>query len=141
MANIMQDRVRKIDKHIELLGNLGAAKTVPVENILYKECEYKKGHTPPDMSEMRPFGAFDHWGESLDGHAWFRFHVTLPDEIPEAWRPELRLSTAREGWDSNNPQFICYINGRMRQGMDTFHSACVLEEKETTWCFMPTRAW
>ncbi len=67
------------------------------------------------------------WGGNNE-YYWFRFEV----EIPESYAKKtavLEITTGREGeWDATNPQFLVYVNGKIRQGLDVNHREIILTE-------------
>ncbi len=67
------------------------------------------------------------WGGNNE-YYWFRFDV----EIPESYSGRtaaLEITTGKEGqWDATNPQFLVYINGKIRQGLDVNHREIILTE-------------
>ena len=46
---------------------------------------------------------------------------------------DMLVKTERSGWDVKNHQFICYINGELRQGLDINHRYVRLEKSEGTY--------
>ena len=106
-----------------LLGEL--EKMIPKEEyrpggIEYLPCGYRKDSFPPEEGFL-PFENGGRWGTGNDSHAWFRLHLELPDSMKQDPTAALLLSTDRGGWDASNPQVICFIDGVMRQGVDTNH--------------------
>ncbi len=98
----------------------------------------EEGMTAEDALAMpdkrwREYGAGMAWG-GWDAEAFFRFRVAPPRDF-FGKRLYVRLSTGREGWDAVNPQFLAYVNGVVRQGMDVNHrelllSTCAREGEE-----------
>jgi len=78
--------------------------------------------------EGTPFIPGSLWGQR-DQVCWFRALVTIPQEA-EGKTCVVEVSTGREGmWNSRNPQFLCYVNGEIRQGLDTNHTEILLSEQ------------
>ena len=127
--NIMQDKIRKIGRLLQVIAESAHVKRAPVQDITHCVCGYKTGHTPPPLAEMQPFAPTDVWGQETDTHAWFHFTATVPEEFA-GLRAELVVQTEADGWNAHNPQFILYVNGTLRQGLDTNHRTCLLTEKE-----------
>ncbi|MBE6667561.1 MAG: alpha-mannosidase [Ruminococcaceae bacterium] len=121
----MDYKLQKIKKYFELIGNNRWSKSADVENITACPCDYKTGNTPPALNEFVPFENGGVWGHGWDSHSWF--HFTL-DKV--ARNEYLSVETDLLGWDADNPQFIVYINGEMRQGMDTNHREVLIGECE-----------
>ena len=121
----MDKELRKIKKHLELINNSRWYGRTKVENITTCPCGYKTDNTPPPAEDFKPFGYYDRWGSGWDTHAWFHFTVKPEDSKKEGLY--LKAYTDLGGWDATNPQFITYINGEMRGGLDTNHREVILE--------------
>ncbi len=128
----MQDRYRKIKKYLSILKEHIYTNEKPADGVEICPCEYKTDNTPPSLSEFKPYRQGDVWGSGLDSHAWFHFTARIDDE--HRGKPvQLRLRSDRTGWDGDNPQFIAYIDGKMRQGLDTNHTYVALDGKKNTY--------
>ncbi len=112
----MDYKLQKVKRYFELLKESRWKNVKKVENISICPCDYKSGHTPPALSEFTPIENGGGWGSGYDSHAWF--HVELDANDDNCY---LFVETEISGWDASNPQFIAYVNGEMRQGMDTNH--------------------
>ncbi|MCQ2399063.1 MAG: hypothetical protein MJ072_00985, partial [Clostridia bacterium] len=99
-------------------------KTLEIGNVLYKPCDYKSGTVMPVIDEsFRPFEVGkERWGGKRDFHAWFYSKVVFP-EVNSNERLEFSARTAKDGWASENPQFILYVDGKIVSGMDTNHTS------------------
>lgn len=107
----------KISEHL-------VVKTVPLDGFVYKKCGYKKGSEMPEIdASFKPFGKNDLWGGEADSHAWFYKKINFEKCLG---RCELVVSSAIEGWDADNPQFMLYIDGKIVQGMDVNHTSAVI---------------
>jgi alpha-mannosidase len=92
----------------------------------YKAKEGRETHgEKADTTCWEDYATGDLWG-GYDRHMWFR--TTLI--IPESYAGEhvvYRISTGHEeGWDIANPQFLCYVDGEIRQGLDVNHRDILL---------------
>lgn len=64
--------------------------------------------------------------QTLDSHRWYRTTIKIPDELAGC-HVEFLITTGREGqWDATNPQMLCYINGKIIQGIDVNHREVLL---------------
>lgn len=117
----MEIQYRRVKKYIEIVKNAIYIKKVEVNNISYANCEYKENNVFPSLSELAPYEPGALWGSGNDTHAWFHIDLEIPEDML-SHPVRLCVLTDRKGWDADNPQFICYINGKMRQGLDTNHS-------------------
>ncbi|MEZ3496481.1 MAG: alpha-mannosidase [Lachnospiraceae bacterium] len=129
-TDFYEDRLRV---YLNVLKNAACEQDIPLDGFLFKPCGYKTGNALPKVDEsFRAFGRYERWGGEKDCHAWFYKQL----EIPESMRgknAELCISTQLEGWDSVNPQFIVYVNGKLVQGLDTNHREVFLDNAESAY--------
>ena len=102
----------------------------PVKGITYKECGYKSGSQLPDTSDFKPFTDGMTWGYERDEHVWFSFKLEVPAHL-KGKEIKLSIRTQIEGWDAVNPQFIAYVDGKIKQGLDTNHTYLMLSGKDS----------
>ena len=102
----------------------------PVKGITYKECGYKSGSQLPDTSDFMPFTDGMTWGYERDEHVWFSFKLQVPEHL-KGKEIKLSIRTQIEGWDAVNPQFIAYVDGKIKQGLDTNHTYLMLGGKDS----------
>ena len=102
----------------------------PVDGITYKDCGYKSGSVLPDTKDFKPFTKDMTWGYERDAHTWFHFTLNLPERL-RGRDIKLVIKTQIEGWDAVNPQFIAYVDGKIKQGLDTNHTYLMLPYKES----------
>ena len=120
--------VRRLGEIIKQLSKLRYPASVPVTDW---KMQVRSAETRPDPAVLDgewtdvPASAF--WG----GDQEYRIFSGKPT-IPESFRGkivEFQLLTGREGlWDATNPQFSVYVDGVLRQGFDTNHTAVRLTE-------------
>ncbi len=110
---------------VNVLNEQMIVSKTPVSGVLYKEVPYKSGSAMPDISDFVPFEKDQKWGGKRDSHAWFYVKLNVPKS---KYRTELHVETQRNGWDGSNPQFMLYIDGKLRQGLDVNHRSAVLTE-------------
>ena len=114
------------------LGEIAKQFTTPLEKIEpigILNCDYKTSNDLPAPELFTPYDTAGEWGTGKDSHAWFHFTTKAhpnKDNIPLI----LRVHTAIKGWDADNPQFIIYIDGRLRQGLDVNHTDVFLDSNE-----------
>ena len=135
----MKARIRKINQYFKLLKEHRYYASDNVESISICPCGYKSGSTPPALSEFSPFTPGSEWGEGYDTHAWF--HFTVKDRNDGSGDPFLLfidtecekahgIQSSSKRWDAVNPQFIIYVNGETRQGLDINHTYLPLSGAE-----------
>lgn len=117
-----RDRYRKIQRYLNLLYDNMWKEITPIEDIKFLDCEYKENNEFPDLALFKDLDKNGEWGSGNDSHAWFHFEVN--NDIAGAF---LRVHTGRGGWDAENPQFIIYVDGEMRQGLDVNHRDLLLD--------------
>ncbi|MBR4034698.1 MAG: alpha-mannosidase [Clostridia bacterium] len=117
----MDYKLQKIRRYFDIVKKSRWKDACKIEDVGYCPCDYKTDNTPPSLTEFVPYINGGEWGTGWDSHAWFHFTVTASD--PNRY---LFVETDLSGWDASNPQFIVYVNGEMRQGVDVNHREVLL---------------
>ena len=126
---LLQETLKNLDVTLDRIKNQIVISSTPVDGITYKLCDYKQGSVLPSTSDFIPFTKDTTWGYERDKHAWFHFTVNVPELKGEEFK--LEIHTQIDGWDATNPQFIAYVDGKIRQGLDTNHTYLILSGKES----------
>ncbi len=121
----MEKQIRKIKHYLKLIDAQRYTSERNVGEISVCNCGYKTSHTPPALESFSHFENGDEWGSGFDSHAWFHFEFDIPEDM-KGKPVQLSVKSDRMGWDADNPQFIAYINGELRQGLDTNHTFVAL---------------
>lgn len=111
---------KRIEKMLSLVKSAIVADTYPIDEVFFKECDYKSGTIMPSEDGFAPFGKGERWGKTTDSHGWFRLKGKLPKRLSFC-RLRLHADTSRDGWNVYNPQFIMYLDGKAYQGFDANH--------------------
>ncbi len=123
----VSDLYERIEYLIDKLNTLRFQKITTIGEFLYKSCEYKCGENLPKVDETWiKFSEGMTWGGKRDSHGWFYKKITVPKNAQDGTYI-LRFNTQKAGWDASNPQFTLYINGLLKQGLDTNHTYTVLD--------------
>lgn len=115
-----------LDKRIQVicdeLKKLVTVKTMPMENVLYKEGRFfYPSEADAFESEWQEFTPKTMKWYGPDKHYWFRVDYTVPEELAGKTL-RLHMKTQIEEWDdARNPQFLIFLNGEEAQGMDMNH--------------------
>lgn len=117
----MTDYLRKVKQYCKLLEEKRFQNRTDLSGITTCPCGYKTSNTPPALSEFETFENGGAWGSGNDSHAWF--HFAAEGKTDSTY---LVVRSDKTGRDADNPQFIVYIDGKMRQGMDTNHTELFL---------------
>jgi len=117
----MDYKLQKIRRYFDIIKKNRWKNSCKADAIEFCPCEYKTSNTPPALSEFVPFENGGEWGSGWDSHAWF--HLTVHSDDPNRY---LFVQTELSGWDAANPQFIVYVNGEMKQGVDVNHREVLL---------------
>ena len=118
---------RKVKKYLSILQEQIYFGQHPVENVTICPCGYKTGHTPPPLSEFIPYTLGEIWQDNQpDRHAWFHFSVDV-DGVSEENQFQLQLDSCGNHV-INRPQFMLYVNGELRQGMDANHTYAIFDQ-------------
>lgn len=101
-------------------------KALPVSHYKVEEGG-EAGREKADTTQWEDYETGNLWG-GYDRHMWFRTTLTIPESF-EGEHVVYRISTGHgEGWDILNPQFLCYVDGEIRQGLDVNHRDILLTE-------------
>ena len=119
-TTFLADRAKVICHRLKMLM---VKETLPLSGFKYKPCGYERTDALPAVTpEWHDFEPGMRWGGEADTHAWFRGSMSVPAHFcGDGLRPELFVSTGPDGWDATNPQLVCYIDGKLTQGMDVNH--------------------
>ncbi len=111
----------RIGKLIEQIGELRYSNTCKVSEYAIKrgKIEEDTGWDKMDKSGI--------WGGNRE-HFCFKTSVVIPEEF-KGKTVIYELRTGKEGeWDAINPQFLIFVNGKVRCGLDVNHRTVVLSE-------------
>lgn len=62
----------------------------------------------------------------VDNHYGIKFDVVVPEDFT-GQTVGLYIAAVEQGWDyCANPQFLLYVNGQLKQGLDINHRECIL---------------
>ncbi len=121
----MNAAYRKVKKYLDLVKQHRYCNKMPIDNITICPCGYKENNIPPSLSDFKPYRQGDDWGNGFDSHVWFHFTLEIPEHMKT--KPvELRIESDKTGGVGSNPQFLLYINGKIRQGLDVRHKGVPL---------------
>ncbi len=126
---------RKVKKYLSLIEDSRYSDVTAIDNIEIFPCDYKSGTEMPPLENFKPYTPGDSWGSGNDSHAWFHFKFTVPENMRNSVL-QLELKTGLDGWATDNPQFIAYINGVTRQGLDIFHRYVTLDDADEYDCYI-----
>ncbi len=119
---------KKIEKIVEVLGELLTIQKTPLETCLKLETGYKKEKRCPVADESWDALAFGDFFDGVDKHYWVYSKLATPPKTSPRHKIYFDLRTGREGqWDSCNPQGLLFLNGEAEQGMDINHTDAELE--------------
>lgn len=120
--------LKRLREIISQLSRLRYPDSVPVEGW---KMQIRTGEARPDPAVLDgdwtdvPASAF--WGGDQE-YRVFSGNAVIPEHF-QGKCVEFQLLTGREGyWDATNPQFSVYVDGVLRQGFDTNHTAVRLSD-------------
>ena len=122
---LMKERVFKL---IDSIKDMIYSQKYPVNEYLMIHSEKESIDIPEISDDMwKKIESRDIWGGNGE-YFYFKTTLTMPQECAGK-KVTYELRTGREGeWDAVNPQFMVYINGERRMGMDVNHREVVLTE-------------
>jgi alpha-mannosidase len=123
---MLAERIGRILKELKLYTRSNCCDITSFEmtdgNVRYDELQNL------DKDQWKPFAKGDRWG-GRDKRLWFAASFKVPEAL-EGRTIVLEVSTGREGdWDALNPQFLAYVNGKLRQGLDVNHREIILSKQ------------
>lgn len=127
---MMTEQNRKRVKAIlNSLSGLRYSQIRPAGKVLTAEGNYEfKTRFEKNDFRWEPFKPGDTWG-GRDGHCWFTVPVKIPAEY-EGQTVVLSLNTgAVDIWNTDNPQILVYVEGKLAATMDMNHTRMTLMEK------------
>ena len=131
MFFLLKERAGKL---LEVLRDLICSDIRPVAQYEYIHVE--NADESPEGRDILPDADASDWQTITNAEVWgghrerfyFRTTVVIPPEFAGK-RVIYELRTGREGeWDAVNPQFMAYVNGIPRQGLDVNHRTILLAE-------------
>jgi len=128
----MESMIRHVCSYLNIIGEAITNKAVEIHDIGICPCGYKKDNEFPPLSSFKPFKFGAEFGTGFDTHAWFHMNIEVPEDMRNETL-ELCIHTDKSGWDADNPQFLCYIDGKMRQGFDTNHRELSLSDGKASY--------
>ena len=123
----MKSQFRKVKTYMDIVKRSVYCNEKILENVTYCPCGYKTDNTPPPLSEFQSFTVGNSFGTGKDTHAWFHFTLDIPEHM-KALPVELVVKSEFEYSVGSTPQFLLYINGEIRMGMDTRHISFLLDD-------------
>lgn len=104
-----------------------------IDTLLKKEADYKFSEIL-DKSEisndMAPYHKGETWGGS-DKHYLFHADIELSESFKGKTAVAMLTTGAADIWNTDNPQFIAYINGEMSCTLDMNHNQIILTENSS----------
>jgi alpha-mannosidase len=120
--------VERIEKILKELQTQIYSKTQRVKSVFMKEGDFKDyKEAEASLEPWIKFEQYDVWGDR-NKRFWFKAEFTIPEELDGKY-VVLELTTGKEGqWDAINPQFLCFLNGKIVQGLDTNHREIIVSK-------------
>lgn len=122
----MRFEFEQINRILKDVKNIFVQESVPVVPVLTKYSTLKEAEEKSE--EWTEFENGSQWG-GYNKHQQFAFEVVIPDEWKENEAAVFISTGGQEGWDIQNPQFLCTVDGEKKQGVDVNHRVIRLEQK------------
>jgi len=129
----MESMLRHVNSYLNQLAGSIPKKVIQLDKIEICPCGYKTDNVFPAADRFKPWEWGSEWGTGIDSHAWFHFVIEVPEDMQGDPSLELCVHTDRSGWDADNPQFLCYIDGEIRQAFDTNHRELSLTDGKSSY--------
>lgn len=124
----MDELVKRIHTILNVLDKERYTNTFQINELKMKTIGYNQRNVIfEDANGWETFPGGSHWG-GKDTHCCFKVNVTIPEEF-SGKVAAVRLQTgATDIWDTDNPQFMVYVDGVMVCAMDMNHQEIILTE-------------
>ncbi|MFA9378853.1 MAG: hypothetical protein ACERKZ_19215 [Lachnotalea sp.] len=124
----MNQYKNRIQTILNSLSDLRYTQTELVKDIFVKEGDYTFTENYQIKKDtFRNFHRGETWG-GTDRHFWFYTILTISESYQkETLIVQLNIG-ATDIWNTDNPQLIAYVNGKMRCAMDLNHNTITLSE-------------
>lgn len=121
--NPIKNRIRIM---VKTLNSLRYSDSIEVKNFMVSPGTYEFGEVfKQEGLSFRPFGADETWG-GKDKHYWFFTSVTLPVNFKGSQVRAVLHTGAADIWNTDNPQVMVYVNGKLSGTMDMNHRDFIL---------------
>lgn len=101
---------------------------IRVEHVLVSPGDYSfEENFDSSAFSWAPFGTDETWG-GTDQHYWFLTNVTLPDVSNKTQVRAVLNTGATDIWNTDNPQILVYLNGKLSGTMDMNHQDIILSD-------------
>lgn len=122
----MEFYMEKYKRILKDLNELIIKDKIEISSFKIKEGKFKEGKNPDiDDSTWDNYKSGSLWG-GYDKSIWFRTNLRVPREFKDE-KVYISVKTGRENeWDALNPQFLLFVNGQLRQGLDVNHREAIL---------------
>ncbi len=123
--------VERMERIIHDLKKYICSKSISIDDYYMIEAgPEKKDGAICNTDNWEKCKIYDTWN-TLDSHRWYRTKFIIPDEYAGK-HVFFRISTGREGlWDATNPQMLCFVNQKIKQGVDVNHQSVELSKSAT----------
>lgn len=110
------------------VGELRRPDGIGIEEIWFKPADYSfSERILREEGEWLPFLPGQTWGGG-DRHFWFKAQVRADRRWKGRQARARVLTGATDIWNTDNPQIMAYVNGRLRGTLDMNHQEIVLSE-------------
>jgi len=124
----MKDLMKRIGTVIKVLDTARYTDTFQILDFKMKQVDYGSRDTIlEDPAGWEPFCGGNHWG-GKDLHCCFKTNITIPLEFTGKEVVVHLRTGAVDIWDTDNPQFIAYIDNKMICAMDINHQEMILSK-------------
>ena len=122
---MLQQRIGKFLSYLEQQINPAQEE---IQDIYYIKTEQRFDPSRPlDLSGWSRMNNRELWGGHRE-YYWFSMKAVIPEAFAGKTVCFQVLTGKEGGWDATNPQFLCYVDGTARQGLDVNHREVLLTE-------------
>ncbi len=112
--------IERTQEYINAIADTINSKQKAVEEIFVSHGKEKTENW--EKYDGSAWGGYDIWG-------WFKFEVTIPEELDGKTAVVEFKETARDSWARSETQMAAYVNGHIKCGIDSNHRLIYLSQK------------
>ncbi len=124
----MEELIKRINTLVKVLDAARYTDAISIDGFLMKQVGYGQRYVMQEPPiDWKPFAGGSHWG-GKDYHCCFKAYLTIPQEFAKKEIVIHVRTGATDLWDTDNPQFLAYIDHELVCAMDLNHSEMILTE-------------
>ena len=126
----MEELIKRINTLVKVLDAARYTDAISIDGFLMKQVGYGQRYVMQEPPiDWKPFAGGSHWG-GKDYHCCFKAYLTIPQEFAKKEIVIHVRTGATDLWDTDNPQFLAYIDHELVCAMDLNHTDGVCRKRQ-----------